>query len=543
MSYGGGYPPQGGQDPYAMNYGGQPAFPPNPGQPPQPYPGYPQQPPAAGQPPVPGYPGYAPGYPQPPVAGYPPPGPGGFPTQPATAGYPQPSPGYPPSAGYPSQPPGPGYPAQPSQGYPGQAPQGYPGQVPQGYPGQAPQGYPSQAHQGYPGQAPQGYPAQPPAAGFPAQPPGPGYPQAPAQTDYAAGYPSQPPAAGYGQYPSAAQPNPGATPYGATPYGASPSAAVSATHGTVIPVRPFDSEADAQVLRTAMKGLGTDEKAIINVLSKRSNEQRLEIKTKFKVLFGKDLIRDLKSELSGNFEDAVVAMFEPSIDYDCRCLRSAMRGVGTDEEALIEIITTKSNQEINNIKERYKVLFARDLEKDLVSETSGHFKRLLVSLCQGARDASTVVDQARAEKEAKDLHDAGEKRWGTDESRFNQVIALRSFPQLRATFDAYQRVAHRDIVSSINREMSGDLRMGMQAVIRVVQSPPAFFAERLYRSMKGAGTDDNTLVRIVVSRCEVDMVEIKEEFMKLYKKSLGTMIKGDTSGDYKRLLIALVGED
>lgn len=43
----------------------------------------------------------------------------------------------------------------------------------------------------------------------------------------------------------------------------------------------------------------------------------------------------------------------------------------------------------------------------------------------------------------------------------------------------------------------------------------------MYEAMAGIGTDDDTLVRIVVSRCEVDMVQIKEEFERLYNKPLG----------------------
>merc|ERR1719228_996230 len=114
-------------------------------------------------------------------------------------------------------------------------------------------------------------------------------------------------------------------------------------------------------------------------------------------------MNDLKSELSGNLEDCLQALLEPSTLYDAKCLRRAMRGAGTDEETLIDILCSRTNQEIRAIKEAYTNYYKRDLEKDCVSETSGHFKRLLVSMCQANRDESTTVDMAKAAKEAQDL--------------------------------------------------------------------------------------------------------------------------------------------
>lgn len=46
--------------------------------------------------------------------------------------------------------------------------------------------------------------------------------------------------------------------------------------------------------------------------------------------------------------------------------------------------------------------------------------------------------------------------------------------------------------------------------------------------MKGMGTDDDTLVRVVVSRCEIDMVQIKEEFQKMTGQTLEQYIAVST---------------
>ena len=51
-----------------------------------------------------------------------------------------------------------------------------------------------------------------------------------------------------------------------------------------------------------------------------------------------------------------------------------------------------------------------------------------------------------------------------------------------------------------------------------------------------------TLLQILThTHTQVDLVEIKKAFLNLYHKTLYKMIEGDTSGDYRRLLQAVVG--
>ena len=304
----------------------------------------------------------------------------------------------------------------------------------------------------------------------------------------------------------------------------------------------FDPKADADILKNAMKGLGNDKEAIINLASSRSNQQRLQIREAYKASYGTDLISDLKSELSGHLKDTLIAMFYHPIDYDCLSLRAAMKGLGTDEDTLIEIIATRPGYMIKQMIERYPTIVeGRNLVEDIKSETSGAFRRLLVSLLQGSRSDNTSPDVEECEKMAKELYEAGEKKWGTDDSVFNKIFSLRSPMEIACISRAYHKLTGHTILQASNNEFSGDIKKLLTAVVYAVISPSEFFATKVNKAIKGLGTNDKLLIRIMVTRNEIDMPYIRQYYKQLFKKDMIDDIKGDTSGDYRKLILKLAG--
>lgn len=309
---------------------------------------------------------------------------------------------------------------------------------------------------------------------------------------------------------------------------------------TIKPNSNFEPVEAAKKLNKAMKGMGTDEDDIIAVLTRHSALQRAVISETFEKQFGKKLEDRLKSELRGEFQKAALQLLYRLPVYLSHELRDAMKGVGTDENDLIEILCTKTNQEIKDIKECYEREFGRKLETDVAKETSGDFRGLLVSQCKGDRDESGSVNELQAKTDAAALIKAGEKKFGTNESVFTAILSGRGFAQLRETFKEYASMSGHEIEVAIKKETSGNLQKGYLAIVGYVKDPAAFFAGRLYEAMKGRGTDDDALVRILISRSEIDLATIANRYEALYKKGLTAAIAGECKGNYQNLLLAIV---
>uniref|UniRef100_A0A671X646 Annexin n=1 Tax=Sparus aurata TaxID=8175 RepID=A0A671X646_SPAAU len=251
---------------------------------------------------------------------------------------------------------------------------------------------------------------------------------------------------------------------------------------TIVPYEDFDPIADIKAIRKACKGFGTDEQAIIDILAYRSAFQRQEIKQAYFDKYDDD-----------------VAMF----------------------------------------KECYFQVHERDLVADIEGDTSGDVRNLLMTLLEGTRDESYDVDDDLAEADATSLFEAGEGCFGTDESTFSYILATRNYLQLQATFKVYEQLSGTEILDAIENETSGTLKKCYIALVRAAKNPQLYFARRLHDAMAGAGTDEDTLIRIIVCRSEYDLETIKDMYLEKYDVSLKDALRDECSGDFKRLLLAI----
>jgi len=213
-------------------------------------------------------------------------------------------------------------------------------------------------------------------------------------------------------------------------------------------------------------------------------------------------------------------------------LQNAIRGIGTRDSIVIDVITQSSNEEIMMLKQMWPTM-----EKDVCGDTSGNYRHVLVELMKAKRQEIPIVDEVLALKIAHDLYKAGEHRLGTNDSAFVQIMTTYSAYFLDRVSYHYSTHHGHSLQHAIEKETSGDYK---DALIACTRPPDVYFANRIHKAIKGLGTDDVGLIYAFSIHDKAQLQHISRVYENMGHGSLARDIEHDTSGNYRKTLISLL---
>ena len=174
----------------------------------------------------------------------------------------------------------------------------------------------------------------------------------------------------------------------------------------------------AQRIHTAIDGLGTDEEGVYGALQQceRDPAAIASLKSAYLTLFGEDLEAAIRGDFSGTeleyalqllgggsagSAQAVGATPSSAADFDAAAnrIRTAVEGLGTDEEAIFAVLRPLNRDPalIAKLSDAYRALYSEELADRLVDELSG--QELTYCLYLLRRGPSAGMDQVTGEME------------------------------------------------------------------------------------------------------------------------------------------------
>ena len=292
-----------------------------------------------------------------------------------------------------------------------------------------------------------------------------------------------------------------------------------------------------------MKGFGTDEATLIRVLSHIPPLEIPALKQAFQARHHRILEADVEKEVSGYFETCLLSILRGPLQQDVWCLNHALKGPGTNEDLLNEILIGRSNADMNAIKQTYHRTYRRSLEQDVREDLSAKTERMFSMIVAATRkeDSAPVIPQ-NIDADVAEIHRATEARVGADQLTVCSILTNRSDSQVRAIAHTYEQKYRRPLEKVLVSEFSGHMEQALVQMVRCGTDRAMRDAINLERAMEGMGTKDLLLVVRVVKLHwnPAHVQQVKGAYKAKYGKDLIRRVQGETSGDYERCLVAML---
>ena len=298
-----------------------------------------------------------------------------------------------------------------------------------------------------------------------------------------------------------------------------------------------DPQAGAERLHQALFGKGNREETCVDVIINNDLEHRLLIAKKYGELYKNPLYEDMKSKLSGHFRELCGYCFLTPMEFNAKMLKRGFKGLSVDEQVIFEILACHTLEEYKQIEDAYRTETKKELTKDIEKNFKDPIRRNLLNMITTERRTNENPDKVQCEKLADLLINSGEKNWVEDTNIFRDVFILCSAEEMVLVGRYYYQKTGNNLIDVIEKKFSGKNKSLLREVVFANIIPHELYAEKLYNSIKGLGTNTAILNRVLAARRGVDMPQIKEIYQWKYKVSLKDDIKGDTSGMYEKLCL------
>ncbi|CAH1440301.1 unnamed protein product [Lactuca virosa] len=124
-----------------------------------------------------------------------------------------------------------------------------------------------------------------------------------------------------------------------------------------------------------------------------------------------------------------------------------------------------------------------------------------------------------------------------------RIITTRSKPQLMATLNHYKDEHGCNMTKHLKDDRANEYTETLRTTIRCMSDPIKYFEKVIRNAVKKSGNNEDALTRVIVTRAEKDLKIIMDQYHKRNSVPLDQVIAKETSGHYKRFLLALVGKD
>jgi hypothetical protein len=224
-----------------------------------------------------------------------------------------------------------------------------------------------------------------------------------------------------------------------------------------------EAEFDTHIMLKAFSGMGCNKAKVIEILTTRHYGRIQEMRVRFEAQTDENLADRIRSEMSSSVKRLCLRLVSGprggGEGFDAAAVATSLfesgeGQFGTDEAAIIDVFTSHSLEQMQEVSASYEEQYECSLVAAVTAEFSGHLQNALLGLLTDPLDTF-----------CRSLKAAGSGTFGTDEELINRVIGGNDKRTAKKIAARYFEKYDKDLATELAGELSGGYKKAITAYL------------------------------------------------------------------------------